>query len=190
MDAFLELHRSPQATGNREYLFQELIEPHPSLAEVGGDRLCSVRVVVILEETGPRILGATLKVPTGANITDNFARGESGNLMAEVDVGEGTAERIVGKGPSDFEPVACHPDTGVPFGRLGIPEWTPLVEVVLRGAPAFPRLRYQHWDVAVSAKGPVALELNVAGALGMLQWRSGRGWLVGPLSDVIDRVCR
>jgi hypothetical protein len=190
MDAFLQLHRAPQATANRGYLFQELIEPHPSLKGVCGDRLCGVRVIALLQETGPRIVGATLKITTGKNITDNIAHGDTGNLEAYVDAREGKVGTVVRYGPSgSFEPVVRHPDTGVPFSGLVIPGWSQFVDLVLRGAAAFPRLRYQHWDVAVGANGPVVLELNVAGELfGGLQSTTGRGWLEGPLSDELDRL--
>ena len=190
MDAFLHLHRTPQATKNRGYLFQEMIEPHPLLKEACGDRLCGVRVVAILNETGPRIVGATLKIPTGKNITDNIAQGETGNLEAYIDAGEGKVGSVVRYGPSgSFNPVVCHPDTGVPFVGLEIPRWSQFVDLVLRGASAFPRLRYQHWDVAVSASGPVVLELNVAGEfLGGVQATTGHGWLEGPLRDALDRL--
>src|SRR5690606_5545751 len=34
--------------GKRGYLFQELLRPHPRVAELCGSRICSVRIVTIL----------------------------------------------------------------------------------------------------------------------------------------------
>ena len=129
-----------------------------SLKSVCGDRLCGVRIVAILQEAGPRVVGATLKIPTGKNMTDNIAHGETGNLGAYIDAGEGTIGSVVRYGPlGSFSTVVCHPDTGAPFLGLKVPGWSQFVDLVLRGASAFPGLRYQHWDIAVGADGPVVL---------------------------------
>jgi hypothetical protein len=182
--AFLDRQRSPSATGNPGYLFQELVKPHPSIVERCGDRLSTARVIVLLEGGEPRVLAALLRMPVGSSVVDNFVGGRTGNLVGHVDVEDGRVLRVVGGVAPDIKPVASHPDTKQSFDGFVVPGWKEVVGVAVRGAPAFPRLRFQHWDVAVSERGPLVLEVNIKGGLVILQWASGRGCFVPPLSDV------
>ena len=43
-------------------VFQELLQTHPALLEVCGERICSVRMVVLVDSNGPRFLSTLWKV--------------------------------------------------------------------------------------------------------------------------------
>lgn len=149
----------------RGVLFQECLPTHASVADICGDRLTSVRLVVLVEDDTPRILSAAWRVPTGTNVSDNFSCGFSGNLIAGVDLASGEISNVIQGVGWQNRPVASHPDTGTPFRDLRLPEWDATRDVCLECSAQFTGLHLQHWDIALTDRGPVVLELNVEGGL-------------------------
>ncbi len=62
-------------------LFQERLVPHEDVARLCGDRIATVRFVVLVEEGVPELFRAVWKIPAGNNMADNFWR--LGNLLAD-----------------------------------------------------------------------------------------------------------
>ncbi len=154
-----------QSHGDRGYLFQELLRTHGEIGAICGDRLTSARVVVLTRDDTPRILSAVWRVPTGDNATDNFDVGFAGNLVGRVDVDSGSVDNVVQGAGWRSRPTDCHPDTGHTLRGFRLPDWPAARKLCLRCAEYFPGLRLQHWDIALTNRGPVILELNVAGGL-------------------------
>lgn len=146
-------------------LFQELLRPASDTESICGRRLTSVRFLVIVLPTGPEILSAVWRVPTGNNVTDNFSCGLNGNLIAGIDLDSGRIEHTVrGIGWNNI-PTSCHPDTGMDFNNLILPDWKKACTLCLNAALLFPDLRLQHWDIALTDRGPVFMEINVEGGM-------------------------
>jgi hypothetical protein len=164
------------AFGGRGYVFQERLAPSPALLALHGDRLSAVRVLIAWEQGRPAILRATWKVPAGTNVADNFWR--PGNMVAAVDPETGTVERVVrGTGESQVE-VDAHPDTGGRLAGAVLPGWTGVREACLAAARSLAGLMLQGWDVALSDRGPVFLEVEGdGGAQTLTQFATGRGLL-------------
>jgi len=147
------------------YLFQELLKTHPAIAEKCGDRLTSIRAVVLTDTSEPELLSVVWRVPTGTNMTDNFDVGTTGNLCAAVDLDSGEIGGV-------FQGVGWrnlrrddHPDTGEALAGFRLPDWPRARDLCLDCARHLPGLRLQHWDIALTGRGPVLLELNVLGGL-------------------------
>ncbi|MBT8444317.1 MAG: hypothetical protein KJO13_06200 [Gammaproteobacteria bacterium] len=147
------------------YLFQELLKTHPAIAARCGDRLTSVRAIVLTANAEPELLSVVWRIPTGANMTDNFSVGTTGNLCAAVDLDSGKIGNV-------FQGVGWrnlrrddHPDTGETLTGFTLPDWPRTRDLCLQCARHLPGLRLQHWDVALTHRGPVLLELNVQGGL-------------------------
>ena len=154
------------------YLFQERLRPHPFVREACGDRIATVRLAILCGRNGPDMFYAVWKVPAGAHVADNFWR--PGNLLAALDR-HGRIVRVVqGAGPAQRE-VETHPDTGFRLLGATLPDWAATVELTLGAATAFPGLRAQAWDVALTDQGPLLLELNVGGDVNLPQYAFGRG---------------
>lgn len=160
------------------YLFQELLAPHPELNRLCGPRLSTVRLILLLEADGPRVLHALWKVPVGDNVADNFWR--RGNLLAALDAPSGRVLRVVqGTGSDQTEPER-HPDTGRPLAGIGLPDWQAALELCLEAARLLPGLRMQAWDVALTDRGPVLVEVNIGGISSCPRWRPDAGfWTSG-----------
>lgn len=172
LDDFVEQITGAEGDG---YLFETRLGPHRDLLTICGDRVSTVRMVVILPESGPELLHAVWKVPVGANIADNFWR--QGNMLAAVDTASGRITRVIqGTGP-DLVEVDVHPDTGKLLRGAVLPDWDRLTRLCLNCAGIFPKLRYQSWDIALCPEGPVIVEVNTGSAFLLPQLATGQGFL-------------
>lgn len=168
----LEMFQEKWARG---YIMQKLLEPHPEVAALVGNRLSSLRVIVLLTKDGPRIFRAVWKLPTGRNMSDNFMHGETGNLIANVDLSTGLIKNAVTGVGANIRSVENHPDTGNLLSNNRVPLWEETKNLVMTGASLFPGLRMQHWDVALCPDGPVSLEVNVEGSMDLHQLAGSKG---------------
>jgi hypothetical protein len=144
------------ATGG--YLFQTRLTPHPAIVGVVGDQVSTVRIFVLVDEEGPLLLRASWKIPSGTTVADNFWR--AGNMLGGIDVDTGKVIRVLKRTESGTQPIEQHPATGASFKDLVFPEWDSMREVVMRGAAAVPSCHFQGWDVALTDRGPVLVELE------------------------------
>jgi hypothetical protein len=148
-------------------LFQELLRPHPTIANLCGARICSVRIVTLIDAAGPRLLSTLWKVATGASMADNYW--EPGNLVAPVDPQTGrVGQTITGLG-RDIRSVDQHPDTGQKLPGVVLPDWADAVSLCLRATASMPGIPMQAWDIALTDRGPVLLEVNVNGGMRLPQ---------------------
>jgi hypothetical protein len=166
--------------GGAGYLIQRRLAPAAELADRFGPRLWSVRVLALVTPDGPVIHRAVAKIATGTNPADNFWR--HGNRLGAIDRETGTITRSVGGTGADMVIDAPHPDTGAPIVGTIIPHWTELTGLVRTAAKVFAGIRTQSWDIALTADGPIFLELNYGGDLNLHQLAHGAG--------VLDEVYR
>jgi hypothetical protein len=171
-DLAIEAHLGSERVRRFGGLFQEHLRPHPDVRVVCGERLASVRLVIVLCRDGPQLFTAVMKIPTGTNMIDNFHHGETGNPLGQIDLDTGTVTRVVG--PARATP-ASHPDTGRRLIGAQLPYWPTVVRTTMTGARALPAVRWQNWDIALCPDGPVALELNANADLDLIQYASGVG---------------
>ena len=147
------------------FLVQPWLEPDPALRPLmPGRALGTIRVVTVLRDDEVLLPPfSSMRIPVGANITDAFAGGKSGNLTAAVDVGTGMVGEAWGPSrdrPHRLDPCPVHPDTGVTIAGFALPHWAEVRRLVAKGARAFPQLRTLGWDVAITASGIQLLEAN------------------------------
>ncbi len=140
-----------------QYQFQTLLKPHPSIIPIIGDRVSTVRMFVLSDREGCELLRASWKIPVG-NGADNFWR--TGNILAGIDVQTGRIVKTLRRTKDGTEPITEHPVTGASFENLKFPEWDAMREVVLRAAVNLPECYFQGWDVALTDRGPVLVELE------------------------------
>lgn len=166
-------------------LFQHRLNQHPAVVALVGQTVSCVRIIVALGSgTCPEIVLAFWKIGREGNITDNFCMGESGNLLAWIDVGSGSVERIItGLWPDGAE-CEIHPDTGAHLIGTSLPDWSAALSLCCEAARHFPGLRLQHWDVAFTEQGPVLMELNTEADLGVPQFLGRKAFV----SERIDAL--
>lgn len=168
-------------------LLQERLETHRAVGARCGGAVSSVRMVVLLGDDGPRLFHADWAVPGSHPMISNFAKGAAGNLIGGLDLANGRVTRVVAGVGSDQHDLDRHPVTGRPLRGFRLPDWDDAVALCLRAATGFPGARWQNWDVALTTRGPVLLELNSAGDLYAAQYITGHGMYTRELRDFIAR---
>jgi len=83
--------------------------------------------------------------------------------------------------------VEQHPDSGVRLPGFELPQWSEIVTLCREAALIFPQIRIQHWDVAVTDRGPVLLEMNSEGAIDFLQFAHDQGLLDSTLKAFVEK---
>jgi hypothetical protein len=164
-------------------LFQELLRPHDAIVELCGSRICSVRMVTLIDGRGPRLLSTLWKVAVGRSIADNYW--EPGNLVAAVDPRTGrVGQTITGLG-RDIRHVDMHPDTGRKLPGAVLPDWADAVALCLHATASLPGIPMQAWDVALTDRGPVLLEVNVNGGMRLPQLVMNAGLYQGQFQEFL-----
>jgi hypothetical protein len=169
------------------FTFLEHLESHPEVRAMCGDAVSSIRMIVLLHDEGPELIHADWAVPAGRSVVSNFAKGETGNMVGGLDLATGRLTRVlggVGRGRRDVE---IHPLSGRRMPGFVLPDWRAAVALCLRAATAFPGARWQNWDIGLTTRGPVILELNSSGDVYAAQYITGKGMLAGPLGPFLER---
>lgn len=155
-------------------MIQEVLRPHPAIQSCCGSRLSGLRIHTLLRKSGPQVFRCIWKVATGHNVIDNFDGGRTGNMVGAVDVQTGRVFRVVAGYQSRG---TRHPDTGVELNGFLLPDWSEIVDVVRQASSQFPGLLAQGWDVAITPRGPVLMEVNWLGGVDIPQISYDRGFL-------------
>ncbi len=141
------------------YLFEEMIEQHPTLSEINQSSVNTCRILtLILPNNTINIPFAVMRFGREGSAVDSWSRG---GIAFAVDLETGK----LGKGL--FHPdwgstkeVTRHPDSEVELSGLKIPYWNEIKEVVRNAALVTPGIKSIGWDVAVTQKGPLLIEGN------------------------------
>jgi hypothetical protein len=157
------------------YLFQEVLHPHVDIARLqGNDTISSVRVILVQDARGVDFVGGAFRIATGNNELDNFRSGATGNLAATIDFETGRVSKAVNGIWPRAEIVTTIPGTGQSIEGFVLPEWPRVLALCKTAAAIFPLMHIQHWDIAITDKGPRFQELNDVGSLiGGQLWGSG-----------------
>jgi len=163
-----------EALGSSPYMLQEVLVNHPKLQPLAA-HLATIRLLVFVYDDMVTLAFAVLKIPAPGNIIDSPLA--PGNFVCEVSDPEGKIVSMVGKTPIGRLVHDVHPYTGAATIGLEIPYWNEVRETAAKAARIFAPLRYQSMDVAITARGPVIVEVNAGGSLGMIQRATRRGFL-------------
>ena len=113
---------------------------------------------------------------------------QAGNLIAPVDSATGVVGQVIAGNGLSTHVVSKHPRSGVALEGTRLPQWDEALRCCLRAARLFPSFHVQSWDIALTTRGPVVLEVNpVGGALGH-QLAYGRGFLQDDMRTFLERV--
>ncbi len=171
--------------GGTSYLLQRLETNHGFFAPYT-DGLATVRVCVLASGTDVEIPFAVLKLPARNNIADSFWR--PGNLACSIDVASGRVSTARSRHRFGTTDHVEHPDTGAALVGETVPMWDAVLDLARACAPIFRPLRYQSMDIAVTADGPVLIEINTGGGFDLPQLASGKGFLTDEVREFF-RAC-
>jgi len=171
------------------YLVQPRIAAHPELHELTQGKLASVRMVLTSEayEEAPTLKRAVWKIPSRSSAADNFWR--KGNVLASVDVETGRLSRSMIRRRLIYDEIEIHPETGTELRGWQYPMWTEMRETVERAARAVPWAPIQGWDVALTDRGVVLMELEGNGGSSLMyQLCFDRGLYEGRFAELCQRI--
>ena len=155
------------------YLIQELLHPHQDIRRVISDKICTLRVIILLERKCSHLFMAKWKINAGTSAADNYWR--EGNLLAKLDQESGEIlQCMTGLGPK-YRVVDRHPKSGELLAGFRVPEYRETISLALRASKSFPGMPMQAWDIAITDRGPIPLELNFPGSLLIPQLVSQKG---------------
>ena len=148
-------------------LMQELLKPHAMIEELCGERICSVRMVSLIDRLGARLISTLWKVATGSNMADNYWA--PGNMVGPIDAKTGRVGRMFTGLGRDIKYLDQHPDTARKLTGVVLPDWQAAVDLCLKATATLPGIPMQAWDIALTSRGPVILEVNVNGGMRLPQ---------------------
>ncbi len=170
------------------YIFQRRISPEAGIKKVCGDRLATVRFLTVRYGSEIAILGAVWKLPSGANVADNYWR--AGNLLAQLHQETGAVERVTSGAGLDMQEHIEHPDTQTALLGFVHPQWGAMKALALEGARLMREVAIIGWDIACSDSGPVIVEMNENPDFFLMQFASCRGILNASLKKAIEYHAR
>lgn len=154
-------------------LVQPRVRVHRKLLEISSaNGLSTARIVTAFTENRARVIFAVARLSAGANITDNFSRGASGNLAVAIDIATGTLSEAWRSLRSDWpimQSTDLHPDTGRRIRGAVFPLWQDVVDLALRAQNSMPELRTVGWDIAVTDEGALLVEANCYYSVALLE---------------------
>ena len=144
------------------FILQERVRNHEGLTQVSNsETLQTVRVVTLMNSRGtPQIINALLKIVQGNNITDNFAGGDSGNLLANLDITTGQILAVVGKQNGSLENITHNQQTHSSYLEFTVPLWEEVKELALHAATKFLPIKTIGWDIGITQNGTLIIEGN------------------------------
>lgn len=147
-----------------QLVIQERLKSHPEIVRLSGSRsLQTLRIFTYLDGRGEcRIICAFLKPVVGKNVVDNHRHGETGNLLAEIDLTTGTLKAALKMIPnvSGLSVIDRHPETGHRFEGFAVPLWNEVCRIAKQAALNFMPVRIVGWDIGVTPDGPRIVEGN------------------------------
>lgn len=168
------------------YVFQDVAENSDGVKEIVGETLATIRLVVYADENGvKRVQRGVWKMPLNGQMADNAWRG---SMVSSIETGTGRIlKSIVGQGRTARD-ITVHPLTGKLLSGVCVPGWDHVVSMVEQAAAKVFEINTQSWDVCITNDGPVAIEMNVVGDLGLVQLAYGKGMLTTPYLRYLKNI--
>ncbi len=170
LDAFIQ---EIDSFRHRGMLFQELLVPHPIIEKLCGPKICTFRVITGVYSGGVILLKALWKIVVGGNVADNYWRG---NMIAPVDPTSGEIGLCVMGMGKELTFHETHPDSGEQLTGMVLPDWDIALKKCLSLSSCLSGIPVQAWDIALTNRGPVFLEVNNNGSLFLPQLAYQKGF--------------
>ena len=168
------------------WILQQPLSPHTAISEVCGEKISGLRIHTNLTKTGPRVSHAIWKINVGGLDSDNFAHGESGNLLGSVNLSTGVVERVVTGVGAAQRTLSRHPITRKRLEGFTIPHWQEAKTLTMEASKVFPGYLSPGWDIAICDEGPKVLEVNFWGDLDLSQHAYRRGFIDRDFQRFLD----
>ncbi len=134
---------------NDTAIIEERLTPHSKLLDLNHKGLSDIRIIYFKQKA----ILAMLRLATSAS--DGKANLHQGGIGVGIELKSGITRYAQIKRQN----ISHHPDNGAPLLERQLPDWEALLRLSKKAAQKIP-LDYLGIDIALSAKGPIILEVN------------------------------
>lgn len=157
-DVYGELAKLPDG------VVEEYVLQHEKMSQLAPSSVNTIRVVTISSNSKPvndagehiDVAYAALRIGGGNSIVDNF---HSGGMVAVVDLE--TGRLVTDAADMERHVYKEHPVTGVTIKGFEIPMFDEVIKMIKSAYEDSHIEGYLGWDVAITEKGPVLIEINL-----------------------------
>ena len=160
--------------GAHAYIIQDCLTPHAFFDGLT-DAVATVRCLNIIDDDGLRVPHTVLKLPSAGNSADNFWR--NGNMLCDVNPETGEILSLVQNDGGALKRLDAHPADGRSVVGETLPHWEAMREVNAKVALMHASNRFASTDMALTADGPVVVEVNNGCAFELIQIATNQGLL-------------
>jgi hypothetical protein len=159
------------------YLFQEFIDQHPKIKAFTPNAVGTLRVLTVMESSGPEPLTAIWRVPGLQATADSYLTG--GNITYTViDLSTGKVKRVQNrKLATDQTQVDTHEDTGKVLNGFEVPWFHDCLSAAIETHKLFQGHGIIGFDFALGVTGPIMLEGNSNPNYSQSQFAYDQGFL-------------
>lgn len=146
--------------GKSPRLFESVIRQTDQFTKINASSVNTVRMMTTLYPDGSaKAIAAFFRSGREGNCVDNAGNG--GNVDACVDVSTGELKFAVQfDGWRKVKEIEKHPDSGSQLNGVFIENWNYILDEVIKYQKAFPWCKAAGWDIAITDKGPMVIEVN------------------------------
>jgi predicted nucleic acid-binding Zn finger protein len=151
---------------NNDYIIQSGIVQIPEFSEIYPYSVNTCRIITEQKNGLVKIICAMLRIGRGQKEVDNISLdGICTHINRQGKLGDFATSY---KGERLFD----HPDTHVIFSAKSIPRWDEIRKFTIESAEKLPYFTYLAWDIALTPCGPLAIEINSAPAVDIMEMTS------------------
>lgn len=159
--------------GPQNWYLSEAVAQHPYAASLYSETVNTIRIITMrAPDTGfIKVFFAVQRVGTSRTIpVDNASRG---GLVCRIDLDSGRLSHA--RSLHELTVYENHPDSGVRFEDVVIPDWQALKDEILALANRFPYLSFVAWDVVKLPDGrSCVIEANTSSGVNIIQLWGGQ----------------
>lgn len=146
-------------------IIEEPILQHHEMNRLNDSSVNTVRLVTFITREGKiDYLSALVRIGRKGQSVDNAS---SGGKLCRLNIDSGKIDSPAYSYQGDRENV--NPDNGIVYMGFQIPFWLEILRMAHELASKMLRIRYSSWDFALTEDGPVLVEVNHDGGIGIHQ---------------------
>lgn len=139
-----------------DLMVQPKLTQHSEMNRLYDKSINTLRIVTILKEHKPYLIGMFLRLGGHGSVVDNMSAGGLGVGINE----DGTLKKYGFLHNKYGTKTTKHPDTGIEFSSFKIPYFKEAIELVKETHKKFYYVPAVGWDVCITEDGPIIIEGN------------------------------
>jgi len=140
---------------NQDYIVQAGIAQDPEISGIYPGSVNTFRIIAENINGVVRIVCAVMRIGRGQSEIDNAS---SGGIFIKTDIDSGKLGDFATS--YNCEKFKEHPDTHFVFQNFTISRWDEIKRFSIEAASKVPFFTYLGWDIALTANGPLVIEIN------------------------------